>query len=104
MQCNSNRFDIFFRLGRSSRKIFVWLLLGPYARAWGSMGLQELDIHIYIYIYIYDALDNRYGFSISVQPEVDCTTFQFFFMKCLKKTSFLRFSKVGRSVIGWRNG
>ena len=26
----------------------------------------------------YDALDNRYGFSISVQPGIDCTTFQFF--------------------------
>ena len=34
--------------------------------------------HIYI-IYIYDALDNRYGFSISVQPGIDCTTFQFLF-------------------------
>ena len=36
---------------------------------------QELDI----YIYIYDALDNRYGFPISVQPEIDCTTFHSFF-------------------------
>ena len=34
----------------------------------------------YIYMYIYDALDNRYGFSISVQPGIDCTTFQFLFM------------------------
>ena len=31
------------------------------------------------YIYGYDALDNRYGFSISVQPEIDCTTFHSFF-------------------------
>ena len=38
----------------------------------------------YIYIYIYDALDNRYGFSISVLPGIDCTTFQFLFMKSLK--------------------
>ena len=40
------------------------------------------------YIYIYDALNNRYGFSISVQPGIDCTTFQFLFMKSLKKKSF----------------
>ena len=31
------------------------------------------------HIYIYDALDNRYGFPISVQPEIDCTTFHSFF-------------------------
>ena len=34
-------------------------------------------------VYVYDALNNRFWFSISVQPEIDCTTFQFFFMKCL---------------------
>ena len=33
LECDSNKFDIFFRLGRSSRKIVVSLLLGPYARA-----------------------------------------------------------------------
>ena len=31
------------------------------------------------HIYVYDALANRYGFSISVQPEIDCTTFHSFF-------------------------
>ena len=36
----TTKFDIFFRLGRSGRKIFVWLLLGPYARAKGSLGLS----------------------------------------------------------------
>ena len=36
-------------------------------------------VYTYICIYIYDALDNRYGFSISVQPEIDCTTFHSFF-------------------------
>ena len=41
-----------------------------------------------IYRYIYDALDNRYGFSVSVQPGIDCTTSQFLFMKCLKKNVF----------------
>ena len=57
------------------------------------------------YIYIYDALDNRYGFSISVQPGIDCTTFHSFFSwKISKKKCFLKISKVGRSVIGWRSG
>ena len=41
---------------------------------------QELDI--YLYIYIYDPLDNRYGFSISVQPEIT-SLFQ-----CWKKKVF----------------
>ena len=51
-------------------------------------------IHIYIYInYIYDALDNRYRFSISV-PGIDCTTFQFLFMKSLKKMFFFNFQKL----------
>ena len=53
---------------------------------------QELDIYVYIcicmYKYIYDALDHRYGFSISVQPGIDCTTFQFLFMKSLKRKCF----------------
>ena len=39
-----------------------------------KMLYQELDIYTVIYIYIYDALDNRYGFSISVQPGIDFTT------------------------------
>ena len=37
---------------------------------------QELDWR-QIYIYIYDALDHRYGFSISLQPGIDCTTSHF---------------------------
>ena len=61
-----------------------------------KMLCQELDTYIIIYIYvyicihIYDALVNRYRFSISVQPQLDCTTFQFHFMKCLKKKCFLK--------------
>ena len=56
----------------------------------------------YICIYIYDALDNQYGFSISVQHGIDCTTFHSFFSwKVWKKK---KNSKVGRSVIGWRSG
>ena len=58
---------------------------------------QELDI------YIYDALDNRYGFSMSVQPEIDLHHFSVSFHELFEK-KVLRFSKVGRSVIGWRNG
>ena len=45
------------------------------------------------HIYIYNALDNRYGFSISVQPGIDCTTFQFLFMKSLKKKMFFKIFK-----------
>ena len=33
LERDTNKFDIVFILGRSSRKIFVWLLLVPYARA-----------------------------------------------------------------------
>ena len=45
-----------------------------------KMLCQELDIYIYyIYEYIYDALDKWYGFSISVQHGIDCTTFHSFF-------------------------
>ena len=58
-------------------------------------------IYIYIHIYIYDPLDNRYGFL--VQPKIDCNTFHNFFLMFEKKC-FLNFSKVGRPVIGWRNG
>ena len=36
------------------------------------------SIYKYTYIYVYDSLDNRYGFSISVQPEIDCTAFHGF--------------------------
>ena len=58
-----------------------------------KMLCQELDIHIYVYIYIYNALDNRYGFSISVRPGIYCTTFQFLFMKSLKKKKFFKIFK-----------
>ena len=56
----------------------------------GTLG-EMVKIYMYIYIYmtyIHDALDNRYGFFISVQPGIDCTTSQFLFMKCLKKMFF----------------
>ena len=33
LERDTTKFDIVFTLGRSNRKIFVWLLLGPYARA-----------------------------------------------------------------------
>ena len=32
LERDTTKFDIVFTLGRSSRKIFVWLLLGPYTR------------------------------------------------------------------------
>ena len=45
--------------------------------------------------YIYDALDNRYGFSISVQHGIDCTTFHnFFSWKVWKKKVFKNFQKL----------
>ena len=40
LESDTIKFDIFFRLGRSGWKIFVWLLLGPYAREKGSLGLS----------------------------------------------------------------
>ena len=43
----------------------------------GQIVIPRTRLTIYIY-----ALDNRYGFSISVQPGIDCTTSQFLFMKC----------------------
>ena len=47
------------------------------------------------HIYVYDALDNRYGFSISVQPEIDCTTFHSFFpWNVWKKKVFQDFQKL----------
>ena len=33
LERDTTKFDIVFTLGRPSWKIFVWLLLGPYARA-----------------------------------------------------------------------
>ena len=35
-------FSTVFSLVRLIRKIFVWKLLGPHARAWGSLGLPPL--------------------------------------------------------------
>ena len=68
-----------------------------------SLKCYELDIliHIYVYIYIYDALDNRYGFSISVRPGIDCTTFQFLSCKVWKKKK--KFFKIIKSwlVCDW---
>ena len=61
-----------------------------------KMLCQELDIYIlYIYIEflaynIYDALDNRYGFSISVQHGIDCTTFHSFFSSKVWKKMFFK--------------
>ena len=65
---------------------------------------KMLYIYRYICIYIYDALDNRSGFSISVQPGIDCTTFHSSFSWNVWKNFFFKFSNVGRSVISWRSG
>ena len=46
----------------------------------------------YIYIYIY-TLDNRYGFSISVQHGIDCTTFHSFFSWKVWKKRFFKIFK-----------
>ena len=53
-------------------------------------------------IYIYDALDNRYGFSMSVQHGIDCTIFHSFFSwKVWKKKVFLNFQKLaGLGLVG----
>ena len=59
---------------------------------------------IYIYLYIYMTLliidiDFLYQFNMGlIAPLVS------FFSWNLKKKCFLKFSKVGRSVIGWRSG
>ena len=64
-----------------------------------EMLYQELNIYTY-YIYIYDALHNRYGFSISVQHGIDCTTFHSFFSwKVWKKMFFKIFE--GCQVCDW---
>ena len=60
------------------------------AREIVKMWCQEFDIYllanIYIYIYRYHPLDKRYGFSISVQPEITSLLRVFFSM--LKKNVF----------------
>ena len=50
--------------------------------------------YIYLYIYRCDPLNNRYGFFISVQPEIDCTTFHSFFSVFEKKNGFVNFQKL----------
>ena len=64
-----------------------------------KMLCQELDIYIYIWIYmtllIID-MDFLYQFNLGLIAPL--------FMKILKKECFFKFSKVGRSVIGWRSG
>ena len=44
-------------------------------------------------VYVYDTLNNRYGFSISVQPEIDCTTFHSFFSWNVWKKNFFKIFK-----------
>ena len=44
------------------------------------------------HIYIYDALDNRYGFSVSVQPGINCTT-SVSFHEMFEKKKFLNILK-----------
>ena len=55
-----------------------------------KMWYQEFDINIYTYIYRYryHPLDKRYGFSISVQPEITSILRVFFSM--LKKKMFFK--------------
>ena len=48
--------------------------------------------HIYISC-IYDALDNRYGFSISVRHGIDCTIFHSFFSWKVWKKMFFKIFK-----------
>ena len=58
-----------------------------------KMLCQELNI--YIYVYVYDGLDNRYGFSISFSPGIDCTAFHSFFSWTVwKKNVFLNYQKL----------
>ena len=72
-------------------RFFYYRPLGKFRYTAGEifkMWCQELDIYLYIY-----------RFSVSVQPEIT-PLFSFVFFNVKKK----RFSKVGRSVIGWRSG
>ena len=55
-----------------------------------KMFCQEHNIYIYIYI------------TLSIM--IDCTIFHSFFSSNVWIKRFFRFSKVGRTVIGWRNG
>ena len=56
-------------------------------------------ISIHIYRYRYHTLDRRYGFSLSVQPEITSLLRPVFF-SMLKKM----FLKSWQSVISWRSG
>ena len=61
-----------------------------------KMLCQELDIYMTLLIIDMDFL---YQFNLGLIAQL----FTVFFMKCLKKKCFLKLSKVGRSVIGWRS-
>ena len=61
----------------------------------------------FTHIYIYDALRNRYGFSISVQHGIDCTTFHSFFSWKVWKKKFFEIFKswqVCDWLAKWRSG
>ena len=62
------------------------------AREITKMWCQELDL--YLYIERYDPLDNQYGFSISVQPDIHCTTFCRNIWKKNGRTCFVRLCDV----------
>ena len=51
-------------------------------------------------VYVYDTLKNRYGFSISVQPEIDCTTFHSFFSWIVWKKKIFKIFKIWQ-VCDW---
>ena len=53
--------------------------------------IVKCDANRYIYIYIYDPLHNRYGFSISFQPEIDCIVSKFLFNAWKENVLFLIF-------------
>ena len=65
-------------------------------------------IYIYVYIYKYlcvcDALDNRCGFLYQFNMGLIASLFIVSFHEKFEKNVFLKFSQVGRSVIGWRSG
>ena len=76
--------------------VLTVLLLLPTQYTTGEivkMWCQEFDIHllanIYTYIYRYHPLDKRYGFSISVQPEIT-SLLKVFFPMLKKKSLFFQ--------------
>ena len=56
-------FSPVFSLARSTRKIFVWELLGPHARAWGSLGLVESYQNICMLILSRKKLSSTYNLN-----------------------------------------